>query len=885
MGDFTVSSSLGNDSYKVQLINVNNGPVVDNEIVQEPVAEQQQPVEDGKVVSEPREHAAFVKDLFESVVVRNKDKIVITKGELSSARSAAKGAGKLSKEAVAAFKAAETARVTAQRAMADLDKLTGRQLADAAVGKDPDAMKTLQDAIESQLALADALDACNEHVHRPELDELSMRANLRAAELSRLACGLAEVAEVADNFEEAFGPQLAQDKRLTDKGQSANLARIAAEASGNRHALEFIEEKCRSPLAVMRSFAKSDKPLTPSQIQDVRGSLVELEEKVGEAIAGGIDFGGEGKGRTMVDPAVFRALKEEIASAREKLKAVDMGTAKAGLAKMLMGMKLPTVKQLDAGGYEKDRVAKIGNVLTEMQKKLVEAAKAVESPNPAMALDDILTKLSWIDDDEPFTRTGSLSPEEFDALAKVKQKVKHLKRSVEHVIRLADNAVKNVTANEGASSRMGDLVKLMSGKVSLAALAEANVLGLNADMLDTEVAGLKPSKVEDLGNGAFSAPKLCTFRLPDGSTTQRVFKPELPALPAMLVGVLSVHSKFDNGQISISSSRASYTSASLLGCGELVAKTTLGHLNGEFGMFMEVAPGITPRQLALASRQAPGQTDEQTANEVSKVLVKVGTTPEDYRKYGKEFSAVVKGNAKRMANRLQWLDLINGQLDRHDGNYCLHLSKTGEVTLKGIDNDQSFPTNIKNVGRLTLTNHETNKFRKRLVENCRENKVDLKSFLTKMLDEKAIDIKREDGEIKEVKILDYRKLPPLAKWSLNETTGLNSIAIPTRMDAEFFESVKRIHDDPSEYRRRLKADGLTDEQVDAAVSRLGDVYKIGVELSKKDDGLIDKDSWHLYADDVKNAGGHKKAKAFPDNYFDRRPFEFIFQNLANGQLG
>ena len=51
----------------------------------------------------------------------------------------------------------------------------------------------------------------------------------------------------------------------------------------------------------------------------------------------------------------------------------------------------------------------------------------------------------------------------------------------------------------------------------------------------------------------------------------------------------------------------------------------------------------------------------------------------------------IKVDIMRELNRLQWLDLLTGQNDRHWQNYFIHVDReTHKVSVKGIDNDAGY---------------------------------------------------------------------------------------------------------------------------------------------------------------------------------------------------
>ena len=66
----------------------------------------------------------------------------------------------------------------------------------------------------------------------------------------------------------------------------------------------------------------------------------------------------------------------------------------------------------------------------------------------------------------------------------------------------------------------------------------------------------------------------------------------------------------------------------------------------------------------------------------------------------------------RELNRLQWLDLLTGQNDRHWENYFIHVDReTHKVTVKGIDNDASYSQSRTGAVKYTFDKDRTTIFK------------------------------------------------------------------------------------------------------------------------------------------------------------------------------
>jgi hypothetical protein len=94
---------------------------------------------------------------------------------------------------------------------------------------------------------------------------------------------------------------------------------------------------------------------------------------------------------------------------------------------------------------------------------------------------------------------------------------------------------------------------------------------------------------------------------------------------------------------------------------DVVPVTRIAEHGGRLGILMGMAPG-------------------KTAKEIRK------TNPDLFR----------NAEVRRAITKLQLLDALTGQGDRHRGNYFIHIGPDGRVTVTGIDNDQCFGHKVRN---------------------------------------------------------------------------------------------------------------------------------------------------------------------------------------------
>ena len=145
----------------------------------------------------------------------------------------------------------------------------------------------------------------------------------------------------------------------------------------------------------------------------------------------------------------------------------------------------------------------------------------------------------------------------------------------------------------------------------------------------------------------------------------------------------------------------------------LVPETGFGSMDGKLGVVMGFAPGVTPTpkvpvditddEQGQSMRHYQGMLSESNFQEI---LVGQSITFENGRFYKMMPHVVADLNPDRPELRrdlvkLQLLDALCGQSDRHPGNYVVNLDQNGDyVGLLAIDNDQAFGSAIDDPNQL-----------------------------------------------------------------------------------------------------------------------------------------------------------------------------------------
>ncbi len=222
---------------------------------------------------------------------------------------------------------------------------------------------------------------------------------------------------------------------------------------------------------------------------------------------------------------------------------------------------------------------------------------------------------------------------------------------------------------EGRDGEM--LTQVLLDPVHVQTLLQAKIRGFSSDSpiaLHATPKNLVSS--EQLGSGAVNSVIECVYKSEvTGEEVTYIFKGEHEGRrglnAASVVNNTVISSKASIGGLNLVANEV----ATLFGCGGVLAQSSLGILNEQFGIFMEKAPGY------------PASKRENKADFVKALA---GLTPLEKQK-------IALNNLLRELAKLEWADGIAGQHDRHDDNYFFHFDeKTLAVKITGIDNDCCF---------------------------------------------------------------------------------------------------------------------------------------------------------------------------------------------------
>ncbi len=407
-----------------------------------------------------------------------------------------------------------------------------------------------------------------------------------------------------------------------------------------------------------------------------------------------------------------------------------------------------------------------------------------------------------------------------------------LKALMEHCATLLYASKEILTAQQNELAAMFDkisrsavtlkqeyLLEALEHNVDLNTLVEARLRNIPYEQLQT-VAGediLIKSKV--LGQGAANTVNLCMYRGADGENMQLVFKPEVNARIGLSHLVASNLGYKDNARVMQINVAACY-SAESIGCGGVIAHSSVGSFNGRFGLFMDAAPGATFKSIltdssALCGINAKGE--RVSYKKACSILEK------------KHLYPVMQANLMRELCKLEWADILSGQADRHGDNYLVSIdTDTGAVQVTGIDNDASYGTRKIGMNKIYVG--------------------DMGDSLIRSLEGKGTVSVTES-------VLDTSTLNDSQLRVLQRAFGFNQLFAPARIDRDTFEKLMSI--DVEAYREKLGS-CLDDDAVEAAVLRLHDAQRHARELELQNKVIDDWKDTAIYQEMKQERGNVKR---------------------------
>jgi len=320
---------------------------------------------------------------------------------------------------------------------------------------------------------------------------------------------------------------------------------------------------------------------------------------------------------------------------------------------------------------------------------------------------------------------------------------------------------------------------------------------------------------------------------------------------------------------------ASKKAAEALGMGGLIVRYSAGVHKDVFGFYMEKAQGSSASDFVSGRTSADGLT----AKEIKKL------PDAEYQR--------IKAEIKRELNRLQWLDLVTGQLDRHNENYFIHVDRTThKVTVKGIDNDACYSQYRTGAMKFSWDESRSSLFRSQLLATARKiDPANAEALRQRFLNTPGI-TQNANGTI----TIDASKITDKTiAYAITSVAGAQTLVIPDKIDRATYNALVALKEGPQ---RQAYLDSirprLSEASYNAAVSRLDDTIAHAERL-RQEDKVIESDAWggvqetpvetgklttHKLNGNEKRVGGElaKEAnKAFCPSIYARDGFEKLFR--------
>ncbi len=772
--------------------------------------------------------------------------------------------------------------------------MTGDQIATGMRTKDSIGMRCVQEAIKAQLDLADKLTELAGKLSSgcEAVEALRDRALARATEINCVALELADISERRAKNEAVD----ARSEQKLNETAAKLLPEKALSMHGNDEAIAAVEKNlaplmCR--VAAIKAGAESGTGVNFSEAKKIIAEIDLAKSALNEAAKDGIKYD-NGVWRpnakflesvvkmldetaadvhALTDNFVRKALecvkdqyiydftnvklldeksmsprcaeffaeyKDEISAAKKMAKAyADLRTA---MDRLCANPTRDNLKALSSAvdAVEKTRkknaydISSCNYLITNLNilfghakgKMSVEIAQKIMSfsPDESKELEDIARELAP-------DRLGTLIAR-VDPLARMLERCKY-------VMNVAGNGPE---AKALESDKLLDLA--VKGKLPLATVVGARAWGATEDMVDIDITDANLVSCVPLGAGEGNEVFKCTYRFPDGTEKNYVFKGEREGQVA-LGSLQGGKCGYSNLQSVVHLNAASRKAAVLLGTPNIVVDARVGCLHNRFGLFMELAPGasfddINKKDKSLSNKNLIGKNKPNLDFGSASKYAVVGKVNGNVRRGGlgdKEFRKLA-GNFMRAGSDLEWNDWLTGQTDRHYGNYLVNIGKDQSVSLKAIDNDMAFPD-----WRLGMT-----KFRaygrqlKNLIEFLAKDnfieKPTYDAFKKAYGNHEAFQF-ADDGSV----VIDLSKVREITP-QMKLTFGFQVLAKPVAISRRMYDRLMRLAEEPESLRQSM-APHMSEAALDAMIVRLQEMVEHARELERRG-RVLDDAQWQNY---------------------------------------
>lgn len=758
----------------------------------------------------------------------------------------------------------EKLRQTAERTLATLDEFDGREFADAVTKIQPGdpaeskAVVALKAAIQAQFELAAGLreSAANAGGDR-QLNTLAHQAELRGFELGRLADELHQLA----TREKSGGLDAAGAARLDGKGLAASAHQPAVTSNATQLGMDALRGQLDGVITQLEGVLNQPK-IAVKEYFTAKSDLMSIRSAIADARANGV-FLGKDRGRLQVDDRVLASLESQVSGMEHRLANHGSHIARNVAASYADNFIFPdpaalrraipatAPKEVLEGIAElevqRGRVKDFINgslTMPQLKEKLpkrqwlleyADRLVALAESDPAMAenaaVKGTIAQLRSLGDYQPPSDDELKEVVNPDS-GKLRTKSNSYHHAFEHLQQILDRA------REVRSEKIGvtgaDLRSVIHGDFGFSQIAEARMHGFDVGDIDPAVylAKQPPVVLKESQGGVNSVTVLAYNDAQGVELGRRVFKAERSARFGINTSNPgAAYADIESDFQTLSVNMAAHEVADLLGCGDRIPRTYLSVHKGEIGLSMEMAPGSTPRD-AITDYLKEG---------------KIAPTLQQLAGLDAEAQRSAKGQIAQQLNQLQWMDLISGQMDRHDGNWMLDIARQGgavSVKVSGIDNDLAFADKAVGIGKFVLTDTEIEVVAKKWaalagVKGSLQAKIDafckLPGVTMRKAGEHVVDLGKMDVVSRAATLLE--EAGATGRWMVK------TVFAPDAIDYQMYMGIVRLTQDANctEFRAALAKRHLSEAKIEAAVARLKDAAEHAEKLRAEGRVFQDRD--------------------------------------------
>ena len=767
----------------------------------------------------------------------------------------------------------------AAKTLKALDKFTGSQLAasfnqDGIIDPETKTGKALLAAIKAQQDLSDLFSQLGKSLgamsrHEAEMKEanpgfkgvdpklldavfdMQLLCDRRGTEINHLARQMREFAlyQTAEGnipdpgiaaILKAKVNELLPRQALAMHGTTDALSTVSKEVAGKlRPVAEKIDAFRNNPSASLDSNAykalQSDIATMKAALQDIRTNGIEVDD-MRTMVAKDVD-----KGRMMVAKDIVKALEEEVGKVEDMFK-----SAKRAVLEKVFDNYMTTMESLfyadeseeihQASDYPKQAELLIlrNTVMNDMKdaaKLMLDAMDKADAPDEktgdksaaALGPKELEDKINGIIKNAISLthKANEVEPSPSPSRQNYNAMVSRLRGASSAVVGFF-KAVSNVYKGDKEFFTGAEAMGVFNGTISVSSIVEARARGLEDSDVNPANEDANITGERKLGQGAAGS----VYELTRSDGVKVVFKGETESRTGLADIAAGGGHSYDLGQETVNLNIAAKNAAKALGMGDLIVDYSVGTHKGVFGFYMEKAKGMTA--CSFVRGKSSGSPD-------------AGMLAADLKRLPSSDRQKVKAGIMRGLNRLQWLDLVTGQADRHWDNYFIHVDReTLKVTVNGIDNDAGYSQYRTGAMKFALDAKKSKDVR--ILLNELAQKIDsrnAKAEYERLLKDPGITV-GEKGLI----TIDATKIANKAMAKvLSAVTGMQTLAIPDKIDRETYQTLVDLKEGPKReaYLASIKP-RLSEASYNAAVRRLDDVIAHAKALASKG-GIVETDGW------------------------------------------